>query len=156
MKAALEAASTAAGRRPDMILAGHVHNYQRVTKREPDGTILPQIVTGAGGYHNLHHIMHVDGDKLIPPVDFHNKQNDSEVVTLEKFSDDHHGFLRLEFTPELVTGRYYTVPRPQEAWSKPSQLLDYFEFDWKQKAYRRNTLDTPASATPSTTSRKRK
>ncbi len=156
MKTALETASTAAGRRPDMILAGHVHNYQRVTKREPDGTILPQIVTGAGGYHNLHHIMHVDGDKMIPPVDFHNKQNDSEIVTLEKFSDDHHGFLRLEFTPDLITGRYYTVPRPQEAWSKPSQLLDYFEFDWKKKAYRRNTLDTPAQAASPMTSRKRK
>jgi hypothetical protein len=140
MKEVVEAASQAAGRRPHMIFAGHVHNYQRITKNEPDGAILPHIVTGAGGYHNLHHIMHVDGEKMIPPVDFTNKDNDSDVVTLEKYCDDHHGFLRLEITSELVTGRYYTVPRPQEPWSTGNQLIDYFEFDWKNRRYRPNTL----------------
>jgi hypothetical protein len=148
MKQVLETASEKAGRRPDMILAGHVHNYQRITKREPDGTILPEIVAGAGGYHNLHHIMHVEGDKMIPPVDFHNRDNDAELVTLERYSDDHHGFLRLEFTPDLVTGRYYVVPRPQESWSKGNQLIDYFEFDWRKRLYRPNALATLPAAAP--------
>jgi hypothetical protein len=95
-------------------------------------------VTGAGGYHNLHHIMKVNGDEMIPPVVFDDKENDP--VTLEKYSADHHGFLRLEITPELISGRYYTVPRPQEPFSKPSQLIDYFEYDWRNKKYRPNTL----------------
>ena len=32
MKTALEHAAQASGRHPDMILAGHVHNYQRLTQ----------------------------------------------------------------------------------------------------------------------------
>jgi len=141
MKKVIEKASADAGRRPDMILAGHVHNYQRINKVESDGTILPQLVTGAGGYHNLHHIMHVDGEKMIPPVHFPNKENDEdETITLESYSDDHHGFLRLEFTNDTITGRYYTVPRPQEPWSSGNQLIDYFEFDWNKRKYRPNTL----------------
>ena len=143
MKRVIEKASKDAGRRPDMILAGHVHNYQRVTKVEADGTILPQLVTGAGGYHNLHHIMEVDGEKMIPPVNFTDNEKDDDVVTLEKYSDDHHGFLRLEFSPDTIIGRYYTVPRPQEPWSSGNQLIDYFEFDWKARQYRPNTLGSP-------------
>jgi hypothetical protein len=143
MKRVFEKASKDAGRRPDMILAGHVHNYQRVTKVEADGTILPQLVTGAGGYHNLHHLMEVDGEKMIPPVNFTDNEKDDDVVTLEKYSDDHHGFLRLEFSPDTITGRYYTVPRPQEPWSSGNQLIDYFEFDWKKRQYRPNTLGSP-------------
>jgi acid phosphatase type 7 len=75
---------------------------------------------------------------MIPPVTFDDKESDP--VTLERYSDDHHGFLRLEVTEKLITGRYYTVPRPQEPFSKGNQLIDYFEFDWKQKKYIPNTL----------------
>lgn len=138
MKDVIDQAAKDAGRYPDMILAGHVHNYQRLTRKQPDGSLVPNLVTGAGGYHNLHHIMLVNGEHMIPPVDFKDKQDDT--VTLERYSADHHGFLRLEITPGLITGRYYTVPRPQEPFSKGNQLLDYFEFDWKKKQYRRNNL----------------
>ena len=41
---------------------------------------------------------------------------------------------------KLITGRYYTVPRPQDPFSKGNQLIDYFEFDWKQKKYIPNVL----------------
>ena len=40
----------------------------------------------------------------------------------------------------LITGRYYTVPRPQDPYSKGSSLLDYFEFDWKARRYNPNKL----------------
>ena len=49
MKKALEDAAKAAGRYPDMVLAGHVHNYQRLTHNNSDGTKIPHLVTGAGG-----------------------------------------------------------------------------------------------------------
>jgi hypothetical protein len=138
MKELIDQAAEQAGRYPDMVLAGHVHNYQRLTKKRSDGTEVPYLVTGAGGYHNLHHIMLVDGEHMIPPVDFKDKGNDT--VTLERYSADHHGFMRLEITDKLITGRYYTVPRPQESFSKGSQLWDYFEFDWHKKQYVRNKL----------------
>jgi hypothetical protein len=140
MKQVIEAAATAAGRHPDMVLAGHVHDYQRLTKQHSDGTIAPYLVTGAGGYHNLHKIQKVIGESMIPPVIFDDKENDP--VTLERYSDDHHGFLRLEVTDPIITGRYYAVPRPQDSYSKPSQLIDYFEYNWRTHQYVPNTLPT--------------
>jgi hypothetical protein len=138
MKDMLETAAQQAGRHPDMVLAGHVHDYQRLTKNQPDGTQIPYIVTGAGGYHNLHNIMMVNGQKMIPPVVFND--NSGHPVTLERYSDDHHGFLRLEVTDPVITGRYYVVPRPQDPYSKGNQLIEYFDFDWRKKKYIPNTL----------------
>lgn len=133
MKTVLENAAAAAGRHPDMIVAGHVHDYQRLTKNRADGSQVPYLVTGAGGYHNLHTIRLVNGHKMIPPVVFADQGGDP--VTLESYVDDHHGFLRMEITDTLITGRYFQVPRPQDPRSKPSQLVDYFEYDWKNRRY---------------------
>jgi len=138
MKDVIETAVKDTGRHPDMVLAGHVHNYQRLTKNRPDGTQVPYLVTGAGGYHNLHNIMKVNGQKMIAPIVFNDKTGDP--VTLERYSDDHHGFLRLEITDPIITGRYFQVPRPQEPFSKGSQLVEYFEFDWRKKCYVPNSL----------------
>jgi len=159
MKTVIEAAVAQAGRAPDMIIAGHVHNYQRISKFNDDGTVQPHIVTGAGGYHNLHHIMHVNGQKMITPVKFEDRQGDGDPVVLDKYSDDHHGFLRLEFASALITGHYFEVPRPQEPWSKGNQLVDYFEFDWRNRRYNMNALPTGApraAAEPATGAPKRR
>ena len=138
MKDILEQAAAAAKREPEMILAGHVHAYERITKQIPGGDQVPYLVTGAGGYHNLHNMMKVNGQKMITPVVFNDQTGDP--VSLEKYSDDHHGFLRLEVTDKLITGRYFEVPRPHEPFSKGSQLLDYFEFDWRKRRYVTNSL----------------
>lgn len=133
MRAFLDTVATEAGRYPDMVLAGHVHDYQRLSSVHPDRGLVPHLVTGAGGYHNLHSIQKVDGEKMVTPSNF--DAGDGETVTLEKYSDDHHGFLRMEVTPELVIGRYYEVPRPQEPRTKGAQLLDYWEYDFKKKSW---------------------
>ena len=138
MKQVLEKVFESAARHPEMIFAGHVHNYQRLTEVLSDETQVPYIVAGAGGYHNLHHVKKVDGQAMVTPVIF--ESTDGDPVTLERYSDDHHGFLRLEVTDTLVTGRYYTVPRPQEPFSKPNQLVDYFEFAWQNRRYVSNRL----------------
>ena len=138
MKKVVETAAKQAKRHPDMVLAGHVHNYPRLTKNRSEGAQVPYLVVGAGGYHNLHPIMKVDGARMIPPVVFKDKEGDP--VILERYSDDHHGFMQMEITETRITGRYYVVPRPQEPYSKGNQLLDYFEYDWKKKRYVSNTL----------------
>lgn len=138
MKAALESAATAAGRHPDLVVAGHVHDYQRLTKITTDGSQIPYLVTGAGGYHNLHSIMKVNGQRLVTPVQFTDASGD--VVTLESYVDDRFGFLRFEVDESSFSGRYFTVPRPQEPFSKGSQLVDLFKYDWKAKRYIPNAL----------------
>jgi hypothetical protein len=134
----LDEAAEAAGRAPDMVLAGHVHNYQRLSRAEADGRITPYIVTGAGGYHNLHHVMKVNHQAMIPPVVL--DRADGRVVTLHSYLDDHHGFLVLTVTPDRIVGDYYQVPRPQEPYSKGNQLVDHWEFDWKARQWAPNDL----------------
>jgi hypothetical protein len=126
---ALSGAFTEAGRWADMVLAGHVHNYQRFTRKvSSNNWQVPFIVAGAGGYHNLHSVAKVNGTKPKPPVTL---PVAGDPVTFESFVDDRHGFLRLEFAPGEVVGKYYTVPRPQESWSQPPQLFDSFRLDTK-------------------------
>lgn len=137
MKETIEAAAEAAGRFPDMVIAGHVHDYQRLTHQH-DGTQRPYLITGAGGYPNLHGIRKVNGEKMIAPVVFTDKDNDQ--VTLNAYSDDHHGFLRVDVTAETFTGHYYQVPRPQDPYSKGNQLVDYFEYHWPTRQVMTNSL----------------
>lgn len=126
MKEALDEAIQKAGRQPDIVFAGHVHNYQRFT-RFVDEREIPYIVAGAGGYHNLHKVATINGQKIIPPI---SKFVDNEKVAFERYVDDRHGFLRVEVTDEVVVGKYYSVPRPHESWSAPTRLADLFELDW--------------------------
>ena len=60
--------------------------------------------------------------------------------TRTDYPDDHNGFLRLEVMPEVIVGRYYEVPRPHEPFSKGNQLLDYWEFDWRNRKWIVNKL----------------
>ena len=61
-------------------------------------------------------------------------------MTLERYCDDHHGFLRLELKDKLIVECYFTVLRPQEPFSKPVQMIDYVEFDWRNRHYLPNVL----------------
>jgi hypothetical protein len=59
----LENAIRDTGRVPNMVLSGHVHDYQRIERDIAPGTPTPFIVTGNGGYHNLHAVHSAPGDK---------------------------------------------------------------------------------------------
>jgi hypothetical protein len=50
----LENAIRDTGRVPNLVLAGHVHDYQRIEKAISPNGPTPFIVCGNGGYHNLH------------------------------------------------------------------------------------------------------
>jgi len=109
---------------PDLILASHVHNYQRFTRQfHLDGKEfqIPYVVAGAGGYFHLHYEQSLNGSMPHPGHYFA-----QEGVRLEQYCDNRHGFLRLEVTPNEIKGTYLTVPRPQEAWGDPAQQFDTF------------------------------
>jgi Icc-related predicted phosphoesterase len=46
---------------PNLVLMGHVHDYQRIEKTIASGGPTPFIVYGNGGYHNLHAIHSPNG-----------------------------------------------------------------------------------------------
>jgi acid phosphatase type 7 len=61
MADALENSIRDTGRVPNLVLTGHVHDYQRIEQAiAPDGPT-PFIVAGNGGYHNLHQIHSANG-----------------------------------------------------------------------------------------------
>ncbi|MBI2685772.1 MAG: hypothetical protein HYX27_05615 [Acidobacteria bacterium] len=118
----LERATGTANRIPDVVARGHVHNYQRFTK-EIGGRQVPFVVAGAGGYHNLHRVPELNGERVVAPT------FDDAQVTLEKYLDDRHGFLRMTVSERHVHGAYYSVPRPHESRSTGPRLFDRFRID---------------------------
>jgi Icc-related predicted phosphoesterase len=124
MQAFLDAAFKEAGVQPDFVLSGHIHNYQRFTKKEGQRDVT-YIVAGAGGYWHLHNVTTKNSPVKTPcPSSF-------AGVTFEKYSEDRHGFLKIDIdmSKRKITGEYYTVPRIQEAWKNPPALFDKFTID---------------------------
>ncbi|WP_263357387.1 metallophosphoesterase family protein [Acidicapsa ligni] len=100
-------AFAATKRYPDLILSGHVHNYQRFTYEVtgPTGALqIPCIVAGAGGYTNLGKLQKVKGAYPTTPLTLDNG------LTLEKYDQGNFGFLRLELTKSQIMGSYISAP----------------------------------------------
>jgi predicted phosphodiesterase len=122
MAALLDTATATAGRSPDVVLTGHVHNYQRFS-RTVNGRTVPYVIAGAGGYWHLHAMAKdATGSRLQPPW-----TDPATGAILESYCDDRHGFLRINATATSLTGTYLSVPRPQESWSNgPVTAVDTF------------------------------
>ena len=89
----LENAIRDTGRVPNMVLTGHVHDYQRIEQTiAPDGPT-PFIVAGNGGYHNLHKVHSKIGAKAA----------DTGAV-LRYFTDSCWGFMTLTIDKETIFG----------------------------------------------------
>jgi acid phosphatase type 7 len=101
----LDEAFKESGRVADMVLCGHVHDYQRFT-RTIGAKQVPYIVAGAGGYHNLHRMAKEPSGK--PPKTPFKATPDCQ---LDAFCDDRWGFLRLTITPGHIEGSYTAVDK---------------------------------------------
>lgn len=124
----LDAAAEKAGRVPDMVLTGHVHNYQRFTRRYRQRDI-PYLVVGAGGHSPLNRIAPYQGKELPQPWQVPSNPD----LTLERYAAGRHGYLRLAATPTTLHGEYVTVPRVHESWHHgPFEVFDAFTLDLTQ------------------------
>jgi hypothetical protein len=97
----------AAKRYPNLILSGHVHNYQRFTNvvQGPNGPLeIPCVVAGAGGYTKLGTLHQINGAKPPAPLPLGNG------LTLEQYDQDNFGFLRVEVSKTQVVGTYLSAP----------------------------------------------
>jgi hypothetical protein len=122
MAGIVDQAVQASGRWPDLVCAGHVHNYQRFT-RTVAGRSVPYIVAGAGGYWNLHPMMHTpQGQPLPTPYPIPGTD-----VTLASYCAHQHGYLLIDATPHTLSGRYIAVP---DQAGQTATLIDTFTLDW--------------------------
>ena len=89
----LENAIRDTGRVPNLVLTGHVHNYQRIEQKiAPDGPT-PFIVTGNGGYHNLHKLHSQPGETA-----------DDTGAVLRYGADTTWGFVTLTVDKQTISG----------------------------------------------------
>lgn len=98
MAETLDRAFEESGRTADLILSGHVHDYQRFD-RTAGGKRVPYVVSGNGGYYNLHKLAEeaVKGHEVEPGVTF-------------QYGDDaRYGFLRLTIKDGVGEGEYCAV-----------------------------------------------
>lgn len=103
----LEESFAESGVRPDIVLSGHVHNYQRFNKTYADGKVLPFVVNGAGGFDELHSLVKV-GDPL-----YSTNSPLLDNVQLQNFCDNRHGFLKVTLERResgvAILGEYYAL-----------------------------------------------
>lgn len=94
----LDQAFDASKRTPDLVLSGHVHDYQRFSRRRGEKTI-PYVVIGNSGYHNLH----------VFAKDATEKEEIGDGVTFVKGDDEEFGFLKLTVSKGKISGKYTGV-----------------------------------------------
>jgi predicted phosphodiesterase len=111
---------------PAAIFSGHVHNYQRFTKTYANGTKVPFIVAGAGGYAELHKIAAVNDP------DFPDADAAFDSVVLENYCDDEYGFLKIRIERNEnqinLNGEFYTIYTSQRHQSSIT-LFDEFSLN---------------------------
>jgi predicted MPP superfamily phosphohydrolase len=95
---ALDQAFAAAGRTPELVVSGHVHDAQFFT-RDINGKHVPYLVIGNSGYHNLHQLAAdaQPGQQVVPGV------------TFEYGDASEWGFLSLTVAGGKITGEYTGV-----------------------------------------------
>jgi hypothetical protein len=106
MDAIDQAVAAAGGRYPDLVLSGHVHNYQRFS-RTIGNKSHTYIVAGAGGYASLktmHHLQVNPQNKAKITTPF---KTTMAGVTLQSYNQDLPGFLRLTVTKQTIKGEYF-------------------------------------------------
>lgn len=102
----LENAIRDTGRVPNLILSGHVHDYQRIEQTISKDGPTPFIVVGNGGYHNLHGV--------------HSEKNDKAPDTgavLKYYNDKRWGFITLTIDKKKIAGVTTEVNRDGSLYS---------------------------------------
>lgn len=124
----LESVFEETGVRPDIVFSGHVHNYQRLIKRYPEGNPVCYIVAGGGGYDELHPIASLEDNR------FTNDNPFLKSVELQQYCDDKHGFLKITLEKNeggvRLTGNYYAIPHSDT--DVTATLEDTFVLDFNR------------------------
>jgi hypothetical protein len=148
----LSSSFKATGRYPNLVLSGHVHNYQRFTNvvKGPKGQLaIPYLVAGAGGYTKLGTLHTVNGAPPKVPLVLPNG------LTLDQYDQKNFGFLRFEVSKTQIVGTYSSAP--YVTGSAPSAtMIDSFVIDLKKNTVTTAHAGTPGKGTKPTAASKKK
>jgi len=97
------------GRVPELVLCGHVHNYQRF-EAKINGKKCVFVVAGCGGHAK---------DPLDMEVSTNTPAPNDPGVTVNFATTEYVGFVRMTATPDKITGEYIAVGQ--------SDPVDHFE-----------------------------
>jgi acid phosphatase type 7 len=95
----LESAIRDTGRVPNLVLSGHVHNFQRIEQEIAKDTPTPFIVCGNGGYHNLHSLSAETGATA------------PDTGAVLKYAAKTYGFMTLEIDGQWIKGTTMEVDK---------------------------------------------
>jgi len=114
MADALQHAINDSRRVPNLVLAAHVHNYQRIERPVATGGPTPFLVAGHGGYFHLHG-MNAGPGTTDPATKAH----------LVAANHQAHGYLTLTLTADTISGAVTLVgpdgtPQPADTFSYPA------------------------------------
>jgi calcineurin-like phosphoesterase family protein len=115
------------GIRPDLVVSGHVHNYQRFQKTYPDGLTVPFIVAGGGGFEELNDLAILGDERygFSHPL--------FEGVDLMAYYSQQHGFLKISIEKGIdglvLTGQYFTTAKKTNHNDIPTTIItDQFTY----------------------------
>jgi DNA repair exonuclease SbcCD nuclease subunit len=113
MADAVQQAINDSRRVPNMVLTGHVHNYQRI-ERSIVKTPTPFMVIGHGGYFHLHGI---NADKDVEDPNTHAK--------LVEFNKTNHGYATLSVDAENISGTMTTIDETKYKGAAEADTFTY-------------------------------
>ena len=103
-------------RLPNLVLMGHVHDYQRI-EQTVAGITVPFIVSGNGGYYNLHKLNTAPGTT--------DPDNGAKLIAGD---DQNHGYMALTVNAKNISGAVTSVDdstgvaTPFDAFSYPAGM----------------------------------
>jgi acid phosphatase type 7 len=117
MADAIQHAINDSRRVPNLVLAAHVHNYQRIEKDVADGGPTPFLVIGHGGYYHMHGMNAGAGD------------TDPDTGARLVFEEhNRHGYVTLTVDADTISGTMATTDPADE---NPTRDVDTFKYPAK-------------------------
>jgi acid phosphatase type 7 len=102
---------------PNLVMMGHVHNYQRIEKEIIPGVQTPFIVSGNGGYFHLHGLTAAAGES--------DDQTGAKLI----FGDDkNHGYTILSVDSKSISGTVFAIDKV----SGKATVSDTFKYPTKK------------------------
>ncbi len=114
MADAVQQAINDSRRVPNMVLAAHVHNYQRIECPVPGGPATPFMVAGLGGYYNLHKLNSAPGTT-----------DPNTNATLISADDQHWGYVTLTVDAQTISGKVTLIENANDSAPPQTDSFSY-------------------------------